>query len=145
MLKPLFVPLTLSLLIFVPEQTADTQTTSTVPADVAKMVNPVKATPESLARAQKQYGYDCQLCHGPNGNGKGDVVNDLKLTLKDYTKPDALKDFTDGEIFYVITKGKGQMPGEGDRMKPDEAWNMVILLRSFSKGGASTESKEAHK
>ncbi|HEX7158805.1 MAG TPA: cytochrome c [Edaphobacter sp.] len=146
MLKPLFVPLTFSLLMFVPQQSADTQATAAIPADAAKMTNPVKATPESQGRAKKQYGYDCQLCHGPNGNGKGDVVNDLKLTLKDYTKPDALKDMTDGEIFYVITKGKGQMPGEGDRMKPDEAWNMVILVRSFSKGGGGgDESKEAPK
>jgi mono/diheme cytochrome c family protein len=145
MLKPLFVPLTLSLFVFVPQQPAGTQASAPVPADVAKMVNPVKSTPESLARAKKQYGYDCQLCHGENGNGKGDVVNDLKLTLKDFTKPDALKDFTDGQIFYIITKGKGQMPGEGDRMKPDEAWNMVILVRSFSKAGAVAESQDAPK
>jgi mono/diheme cytochrome c family protein len=145
MLKPLFVPLTISLLMFVPQKPADTQATAAIPADVAKLANPVKSTPESLARAKKQYGYDCQLCHGENGNGKGDVVNDLKLTMKDYTKPEALKDFSDGEIFYIITKGKGQMPGEGDRMKPDEAWNMVILVRSFSKGGASTEGKDAPK
>ena len=145
MLKPLFVSLALSLPMFVPQQTAGTQVAAAVPADVAKMTNPVKSTPESLARAKKQYGYDCQLCHGPNGNGKGDVTNDLKLTLKDYTNPDALKDLTDGEMFYIITKGKGQMPGEGDRMKPDEAWAMVILVRSFSKGGAGAESKDQPK
>ena len=146
MLKPLFFPLAVSFVMLVPQQPADTQATAAIPADVAKMANPIKATPESLGRAKKQYGYDCQLCHGPNGNGKGDVVNDLKLTLKDYSKPDALKDFTDGELYYIITKGKGQMPGEGDRMKPDEAWNMVVLVRSFSKGAdSSAESKDAPK
>jgi mono/diheme cytochrome c family protein len=97
------------------------------------MVNPVKPTPDSQARAKKIYGYDCALCHGANGNGKGDVVADLKLTLKDYTDPAALKDLSDGEIFYIIKNGKGQMPPEGDRAKPEELWNMVILVRSFSK------------
>jgi mono/diheme cytochrome c family protein len=79
------------------------------------------------------YGYDCAMCHGANGNGKGDVVADLKLTLKDYTDPAALKDLSDGELFYIIKNGKGQMPPEGDRAKPEDLWNMVILVRSFAK------------
>ncbi|HWZ51116.1 MAG TPA: cytochrome c [Granulicella sp.] len=104
-----------------------------VPAAARDMVNPVKATPESQARARKVYGYDCAMCHGANGNGKGDLVGDLKLKLKDYTDPAALKDLTDGELFYLIKNGKGQMPPEGDRGKPEDIWNMVILVRSFAK------------
>ncbi len=116
-----------------PQQPAAAPASSSVPADAAKMVNPVKATPESLAHAKKMYGYDCAMCHGANGNGKGDVVADLKLTLKDYTDPAALKDISDGEMFYIIKNGKGQMTGEGDRLKTDDIWNMVLLVRSFSK------------
>jgi mono/diheme cytochrome c family protein len=97
------------------------------------MVNPVKPTPESQAHAKKMYGYDCAMCHGANGNGKGDLAGDMKPPLKDYTDPAALKDLTDGELFYVIKNGKGQMPSEGDRGKDDDIWNMVILVRSFSK------------
>lgn len=104
-----------------------------IPADAARMVNPVKPTPESQARAKKMYGYDCALCHGATGNGKGDVVGDMKLVLKDYTDPAALKDMSDGELFYIIKNGKGQMPSEGDRAKPEDMWNMVILVRSFAK------------
>ena len=41
---------------------------------------------------------------------------------------------TDGELFYIIQKGKGDiMPPEGDRQKPDAIWNMVTLVRSFAK------------
>ena len=79
------------------------------------------------------YGYDCAMCHGEKGDGKGDLVADMKLTLKDYTDPAALKDMTDGELFYIIKNGKGQMPSEGDRGKPEDFWNMVILVRSFAK------------
>jgi mono/diheme cytochrome c family protein len=135
MLKPLLAvsfPL-LSLFAFLPQQPASPTAGSAIPADAAKMVNPVKPTPETQARAKKQYGYDCALCHGDTGNGKGDVVADLKLTLKDFNDPAALKDFTDGELFYIIKNGKGQMPPEGDRMKPEEVWNMVIYVRSFAK------------
>jgi mono/diheme cytochrome c family protein len=133
MLKPLFVFLALLLFAPSPQQPAAPPAETAIPAEAAHMVNPVKPTPESQAHAKKVYGYDCALCHGENGNGKGDVVADLKLKLKDYTDPAALKDISDGELFYVIKNGKGQMPPEGDRAKPDDIWNMVILVRSFSK------------
>lgn len=99
-------------------------------ADVAK-VNPVKATPASLAQARKMYGYDCAMCHGATGNGKGDVG--AGMNLKDYTDPAALKDRTDGELYYIILNGRGQMPGEAGRVNEDGIWNMVILVRSFSR------------
>jgi mono/diheme cytochrome c family protein len=113
-----------------PHQAAAPATPPTV-----NLVNPVKATAESQAHARKIYGYDCAVCHGVNGNGKGDLVGDLKLSLKDYTDPAALKGMTDGELFAIIKDGKGQMPAEGDRGKADDMWNLVILVRSFAKKG----------
>jgi mono/diheme cytochrome c family protein len=132
MLKPLFaLPALLLALSF--QQPAATPTPSVVPAEAARMVNPVKPTPESQAHIKKMYGYECAMCHGENGNGKGDLVGDMKLNLKDYTDPTALKDLTDGQIFYIIKNGKGQMPGEGDRAKTEDIWNMVIYVRSLAK------------
>ena len=103
------------------------------PSPAAPAVNPVKPTPESQAHAKKIWGYDCAMCHGEKGNGKGDVVEAMKLTMKDYTDPAALKDMTDGQLFDIIKSGKGQMPGEGERAKTDDVWNLVILIRSMSK------------
>ena len=105
---------------------------SNVPADYASKVNPVKPTTESQARAKKIYGWDCAMCHGENGDGKGDVAAEQKLTIRDYRDPAVLKSMSDGEIFYIISKGKGQMPAEGDRAKPDEIWNLVIYLRKLA-------------
>lgn len=110
-----------------------TAANTAIPPEAARQINPIKATPESQARVKKMWGYECSVCHGVNGNGKGDVVEAMKLTMKDYTDPAALKDITDGEMFYVIKNGKGQMPGEGDRAKPDEVWNMVTFIRSMAK------------
>ena len=84
------------------------------------------------------YGYDCAMCHGANGSGKGDLAADMKLTLKDYRDPASLKDRTDGEMFYIIQKGKGDMPSEGDRQKPEGIWNLVNYIRSLSKKGPAT-------
>ena len=101
-----------------------------IPAADAAKVNPVKATPASLAKARKMYGYDCAMCHGATGNGKGDVG--ASMNLKDYTDPAALRDLTDGQLFYIIQNGRGQMQGEAGRQNDQEIWNMVILVRSFS-------------
>ena len=115
------------------QQPAAAATPLVIPPEAVHMANPIKPTAESKAHATKMYGYDCAMCHGESGNGKGDVVADLKLSLKDFTDPAALKDMTDGEIFYIIKNGKGQMSGEGDRAKPDDIWNLVIYVRSLAK------------
>jgi mono/diheme cytochrome c family protein len=104
-----------------------------IPPEAVHMTNPVKPTSEGKAHAAKMYGYDCLMCHGANGNGKGELAVQLKMDLRDWSDPAALQTKTDGELFYIIKNGVGQMPAEGDRAKTDDLWNMVVLVRSFSK------------
>jgi mono/diheme cytochrome c family protein len=98
--------------------------------------NPVKPSPEGLAAARKIYGFDCAMCHGPKGDGKGDIVESMKLTMHDWHDSTALAGKTDGELFYIITKGKGKMMGEGERVSETVRWNLVNLARSYSKKDA---------
>jgi mono/diheme cytochrome c family protein len=110
-----------------------------IPAEDARKENPVQASPESLARGKKQYGYDCVMCHGKEGNGKGEVAADMKLKMNDESDPALLKGRTDGELFYIIKKGKDQMPPEGARVKDETIWDMVNYVRSFAKKSASDQ------
>src|SRR5579859_4405583 len=71
-----------------------------IPVEAARQTNPVKSSPESLARAKKWWTLDCEMCHGKNGDGKGETAKDMKLAIADFTDPATLKDRTDGEIFY---------------------------------------------
>jgi mono/diheme cytochrome c family protein len=103
-----------------------------IPADIAQKANPVKSTPELMAKAKKTYAIDCAMCHGDSGDGKGDMAADLK-NVTDFTRPDAMKDRTDGELFHIIRKGKGDMPPEGDRAKDDDVWSLVHYVRAFAK------------
>ncbi len=104
-----------------------------IPVEAARQQNPVKPSPESLARAKKWWTMDCEMCHGKAGNGKGDTARDMKLQMVDFTDPNTLKDRTDGEIFYIIKNGHNDMPAEGSRVKPEEAWDLVNYVRSFAK------------
>ncbi|HET7346875.1 MAG TPA: c-type cytochrome [Acidobacteriaceae bacterium] len=111
-----------------------------VPADLIGKINPVKPTPEALAKAKQFYGWDCAMCHGDNGDGKGDVAAEQKLTIHNFRDPDSLAKMSDGELYYIIQNGKGKMPGDGDRLKGDSIWNMVLLLRKMSNTQAPTQA-----
>ncbi len=104
-----------------------------IPVEAAKQPNPVKATPESLARAKKWWTLDCEMCHGKNGDGKGETAKDMKLQLADFTDSASLKDRTDGEIFWIIKNGHNDMPAEGPRVKTEENWDLVNYVRSLAK------------
>ena len=111
------------------------------PEDVAKK-NPIPPTPEGLAEARKIYGYDCAMCHGKEGDGKGDLAQDMKLELHDWRDPSTIEKMTDGELFWVVSYGRGKMVGgEIDRSPEKVRWNLVSLIRSFGKKGAAARDK----
>jgi len=117
---------------------------SAIPVDAVQKTNPVKLTTDSVARGRKQYGYDCAMCHGKTGDGKGDVAVDMKLTMSDFTNPGSLKNRTDGELFYIIKTGRGQMPPEGDRGNPKLIWDMVNYVRWLSNQKNDLPKEEKH-
>lgn len=112
-------------------QQAPTPAKPPVPPDAAQKANPVKPTSESLAKGKKVYAVDCALCHGDKGDGKNDM--DIK-NVPDFTNADVQKNSTDGEWFYIIRKGVGDMPPEeASRAKDDDVWSLVNYVRAFGK------------
>ena len=81
---------------------------ATITAEDKARKNPVKFTDVSVDRGKKIFVTQCALCHGPKGDGKGELAADMKLNVPDFTKPDTLKGRTDGELFAII--GNGQDP-----------------------------------
>ena len=104
-----------------------------IPVEAARQPNPVKSSPESLARARKWWTLDCEMCHGKSGDGKGETAQEMKLAMMDFTKAETLKDRTDGELLYIIKNGHNDMPAEGPRVKTEEGWDLVNYVRSLVK------------
>ncbi len=101
------------------------------PANAQEKTNPVKPSPESLAKGKKMYSIDCAMCHGEKGDGKNDM--DMK-NVPDLTSGDVQQKATDGKWFQIIHDGKGDMPPEGPRAKTDDdLWNLVNYIRTFGK------------
>ena len=105
---------------------------ATITAEDKARKNPVKFTEVSVDRGKKIYGTQCALCHGDKGDGKGELAADMKLNLPDFTKPDTLKDRTDGELFAIIGAGKDPMPSQAGRLTDVHRWNLVNYLRALS-------------
>src|SRR5216683_911012 len=122
------------------QEKAESAEPKMTPEDAARK-NPVAPAPEGLAEARKFFGYNCAMCHGKSGDGKGDLAADMKLDLRDWRDASSIEKMTDGELFWIVSNGKGKMPGEGDRTPEKTRWNFVNLVRSFAKKGAGDKPK----
>jgi mono/diheme cytochrome c family protein len=81
------------------------------------------------------------MCHGPEGDGKGELAVTMKLSPPDYRDEIAMKKFTDGELFSIITNGKGGMPPEGTRATAEQIWDLINYVRSFAQKRPSPAAK----
>ena len=106
---------------------------SKIPPEDSQRPNPVKPDADSVAQGKRMFTSQCAMCHGPAGDGKGDLAEDMKLKMTDYRDPQGLKSFTDGDLFYILTNGKGQMPDQGDRLTATHKWNLINYIRSLAK------------
>lgn len=108
-----------------------------ISAEDAARKNPIKFTQASIDRGKRIYNTQCAMCHGANADGKGEMVEEMKLSPPDFTKTDALKKRTDGEWFAIIGSGSSTMPGQGTRMTDKQKWDLVNFLRA--RGGKAPE------
>ena len=103
-----------------------------IPPQERDRPNPVRRTRQSVQKGQRLFASQCAMCHGSKGDGKGDLALLDKLPTPDFTTLEQQKKRTDGALFYIITTGHGAMPGQGDRLRPDQKWNMINFIRSLA-------------
>jgi mono/diheme cytochrome c family protein len=113
-----------------------------IPPEEAKRANPVKADASSIAQGKRLFSSQCAMCHGENGNGKGDLAEVMGFKPRDYRDPAALKEMSDGELFYILSNGKEKMPAQGDRMSVNQRWHLINFIRSLAKKEVRPKPKE---
>ena len=104
----------------------------------AKVPNPVKASPESIALGRDRFATFCTPCHGPEAKGgvTGPVATKF-IPPPDLTNPDLQRQRTDGYWHSYIVVGGAVMPAYGEALSSQEAWHIVNYLRSLAPGGAA--------
>lgn len=114
-----------------------------IPAAEAARKSPLAMTPEAVEEGRKLYhGSDCAICHGREGDGKGVLAKDISLAIHNWKDPDVQKRFSDGDLFYILTKGKGMMPAYEAEETPDQTWHIISYIRSLGTAGAAPSPTE---
>jgi mono/diheme cytochrome c family protein len=103
------------------------------PARVKNLKNPFAATPETLAAARNDYAGHCQSCHGASGDGRGERAERLSIAPADFGDAHAMGLRTDGELFWIITKGHKPMPAFRGTMTDEQRWHLVDYVRTFAR------------
>jgi len=111
-----------------------------IPQEEVDRKNPIESNPASIAEGMRLYGAtDCALCHGKEGDGKGVEAKDINMNTHDWRKPESLAHFTDGELSYLILKGKGRMPAYDGRETQEQVWQIINYIRSMPAGGGAAK------
>lgn len=113
------------------------ETPLAIPEEDSRKKNPLEPTPESVANGVTLYASQCSMCHGRWGGGDGQLAKDLYLEMPDFRDPQKQASRTDGELYYILTRGHGEMPGEGDRLPQNWKWELVLAIRSFERAAAN--------
>jgi putative ABC transport system permease protein len=113
-----------------------------VPKDILTKKNPVASSDAVLAAAKSAYEENCLMCHGEAGKGDGPMAGMLKERPSDLTDTKNFTEMTDGEIFWIITKGVKPMPPFENKISEDNRWGLVNLMRSMSKTKPNTTPKK---
>jgi mono/diheme cytochrome c family protein len=102
--------------------------------DAAKMQNPVKATPDSIAAGKKVFDSQCAACHGPAGKGDGKMAGELNPKPADLTDASWKHGSTDGEIYTLIRDGAKDtgMKAFGSKLTATQMWNVVNYIRTLN-------------
>jgi high-affinity iron transporter len=113
---------------------------------LAKDPSPPKKTPELLSQGKKLYDQNCVTCHGPKGDGKGQLGAALKPAPSDFTKPLKEWPYTKGDskrVFDVITKGiPNSSMVKWDQLPEQERWALVYVVTGFAPVKAVSTKKK---
>ena len=121
----------------------------------------IKANKAFLIRGKERYGIYCAICHADSGNGNGPVrsfgpnggqIPIANLHDAKFSDPSNQEYRPDGEIFSIITNGRGLMGPYGGAIPAKDRWAIIAYLRvlqdakiSAAKQKDKEEAKESEK
>lgn len=100
----------------------------------ASLHNPVVLTQDTYARAASTYHVNCAMCHGATGHGDGPVAPYFQRAA---TVPvpnlasQLVQSRTDGQLYWIITYGMGNMPPYHNLLSEQDTWTLVAYLRTL--------------
>ena len=101
------------------------------PKSKANKKNPIHYSDNSIARGKNLFKVNCVSCHGVKADGTGSLGRNFKI------KPTNLIEMSnnhkDGDFFWKINTGKGNMPSFKNKLAKNDIWDLVNFIQSLSK------------
>lgn len=93
--------------------------------------NPLQRSVKVLERGKQMYNTYCVVCHGAYGEGDGTIVP--KFPRPPSLLSDKIRNYADGNIFYVVTAGQNLMPSYKAQIANADRWSIVHYIRAIQR------------
>jgi mono/diheme cytochrome c family protein len=110
-------------------------------ASAAKIDNPLSPTADVLKSGQQAFNIYCAVCHGNDGDSNKNSYVGYKFSGILPLNSSALLRLTDGELYHIITHGRGRMPNYRAQIPSQARWSVVHYVRALN--GASLAASKA--
>jgi mono/diheme cytochrome c family protein len=113
-----------------------------------QVINPLPAldAPE-MKEAERLYLVNCGICHGQKLDGNGPLYNGgngpFAAAPRALATDPVVTKMPDGQMFYSITYGKGQMGAYGPQLSTKQRWMIIHFIRSKEAGGGSSAGTDS--
>ena len=111
-----------------------TLTNTSTATQTASPAAPTSAAPaDEFARARTNFAKNCEVCHGPNGEGGTATIEDKKIRVPSLKAAHAVR-HTDEELLKIVTNGEEEMPSFADKISAEEITELVRFVRKNFQG-----------
>lgn len=108
-------------------------------ADAAKYLsNPLIPSKQNLERGRTDFNIFCSPCHGYLADGKSRLHGQFPNPPTLHT--DKVRNWTDADIFNVITSGQNIMPSYASQIRPDDRWAIILYIRALQRSQNAKET-----
>jgi hypothetical protein len=100
--------------------------------------NPVPLTMDVLKKGQTKFNIYCAPCHDQSGMGKGIVPTRVPAWQPANLTEDRIVQYSDGEIFDVISHGRNTMTAYSYFLLPEDRWAVIAYVRALQRAAHGT-------
>lgn len=92
---------------------------------------PLKLDAAVLDRGEDRFRIFCRTCHGPLGDGRSAVAENMKLRKPPSLHEPRLRSYAPGRLFQVVSEGYGLMPSYEQSLSLEDRWAVVAFVRAL--------------